>query len=82
MIHVSKPTVLNVILEWEPPKAPHCSNCRFALVSGDPNEPVASCAQGHGPSSISLWRLIRSKSPRGFRSAEKCPDFSIMSDEP
>ena len=73
-------TILRVIQEWEPPRAPHCSNCKHATVMRNPDDPTAYCARGHGPV-ITLWRLIRHPSPRGFRAAEKCPDFSSMSDE-
>lgn len=71
-----------LIRAWEPPETPHCSDCRWAIVGGTPDEPTVSCAQAHGPAEIPLWRLIRPKHPRGFRSAEKCPHFDSMGGKP
>lgn len=68
---------LRVIQEWEPPKAPHCSNCLHARVTGHPEKPTAYCAMGEGKE-IDLWRLIRRKRPMGFRAADKCPHFDSM----
>jgi hypothetical protein len=73
-------TLLSVIESWEPPIYPHCSDCLHARVGGSPEQSSATCAMGHG-GTIDLWRLIRRSSPRGFRSAAKCPDFSSMDDE-
>ena len=71
--------LLRVIREWEPPKVPHCSNCRFARVTGHTDAPTSYCEMGEGKE-IDLCRLIRPHSPRGFRAADKCPHFSSMSD--
>lgn len=73
--------LLNIVMRWEPPTNPHCSNCRFATVNGSPDAPMVACAQGHGTGAKPLPLLIRGKNARGFRSARTCPDFSSMSDE-
>jgi hypothetical protein len=73
-------TLLSVIESWEPPIYPHCSNCLHARISGSPEQPAVTCAMGHGDT-IDIWRLIRRPSPRGFRSAAKCPDYCSMDDE-
>lgn len=58
----------------------HCSNCRHAIVSGQPERPQVQCENGYGRA-ISLWQLIRAKNPSPFRSAASCPDFDSMSDD-
>lgn len=84
---VDQAALQHYITTWEPPVIPHCSNCRHATIGEGQDAhcriagPVASCAMGHGQGAISLFRLIRPKRPRGFRSAIKCPDFVSMSDE-
>lgn len=77
---VREPLPLDVIQAWEPLDRPHCSDCRYAKITGNPDRPVAYCAMGEGQE-IDLWRLIRRLRPLGFRSAEKCPHFSSMSNE-
>lgn len=73
--------LLKLVSGWDVPTVPHCSNCRFARIGGwPPDEVTASCAKGHGKDSIDLFRLIRPRSPRGFRSAITCPDFQSMTD--
>jgi hypothetical protein len=74
-------SLLRAVTDWEPPKTPHCSNCRHAIVKGPDTAPVAECAQGWGKGPIDLFRLIRPKNPRGFRAAGDCPDFDSMSDD-
>lgn len=67
------------IAEWEPPVSPHCSNCSNARVTGTPEIPAVYCAAGFdGEKTITLWRLIRRSSPRGFRAASACPSFDSM----
>lgn len=76
------PTSIEETIEkWTVPRKPHCSNCLNAVVSGDPRDPVVRCKAGHGNTpAISLFRLIRAKSPRGFMQAHLCPDYKSMSD--
>lgn len=70
-------TLLNTVMRWEVPEKPHCSNCRFAIVQGNPDKPETYCAKGHG-NVMDLWALIRSMRPRQFTPAERCPDFEGM----
>lgn len=70
-----------LIRNWEPPKKPHCSNCLFARVSGDPENPTVECAAGHGKT-LTLGMMLRNKAARQFRPAVSCPDWSSMDDEP
>lgn len=73
--------VLRIVQEWEPPIRPHCSDCRHCTVLGDPDRPEVSCAAGHGPRTLDLWRMIRRFHPRGFRAAASCPDWCSMSED-
>jgi hypothetical protein len=66
------------IQSWDPDDRPiHCSNCRHCLVSGDPDLPDVTCAQGFG-AKRPLWAMIRSQRPTGFRAAADCPMFDSM----
>lgn len=66
---------------WQPRTTPHCSDCRHAVVGGQPSEPTVRCARGHG-GPVPLWRLIRLVRPLGFRPAAACPDFDSMAGPP
>lgn len=69
--------LLYTVRAWDVPEAPHCSNCRHAIVQGDPDRPTAYCAQGHG-GVLDLWKLIRRSRPIQFKPAMRCPLFSSM----
>jgi hypothetical protein len=69
-----------IIEDWQPPRAPHCSNCLHAVVGGTPEEPTVRCERGHGDER-SLFTLIRPSHSRQFIPAKECPDFSSMSDD-
>ena len=63
---------------WDPKDRPqHCSNCRNAIVRGDPDQPRTYCAIGYGDE-MDLGRLIRLDRPRQFLPARDCPDFDSM----
>ena len=67
------------ILDWDPPLVPHCSNCASCRVTGTPETPMVRCAAGFdNDKPITLWRVIRRSSPRGFRAAGNCPSFDSM----
>lgn len=78
----AQPSLSQVIDEWKPGKLPHCSNCINARVHGEPETPMAYCRKGHGKQrkaddgqAVELSRLIRHKSPLGFKVAAECPDW-------
>lgn len=76
-VRLSLGSLYDVICNWEPPTRAHCSNCLYAKVSGSPERPMVTCAQGRGRQ-MELWGLIRSQRPRQFLAAEKCPDYEGM----
>lgn len=66
---------------WDPDARPvHCSNCRWALVHGEPNSPMVRCATRHGEP-VAHHRLVRRHHPWGFRNASLCEDFDSMDDD-
>lgn len=75
-------TLEDAIELWEPSPHPHCSNCLSARVHGDPDEPVVRCRDHPEILPAPLMRLIRPRSPRGFRWAESCQEFNPAEDWP
>jgi hypothetical protein len=73
-------TLRALIQRWEPPVQPHCSDCRWACVSGNPRNPTVRCAKGQGRVEMSLAQLIRASRPLQFRPARACPYFESMED--
>lgn len=72
--------VQQIINDWDPDYRPvHCSNCRHAIVYGNPKDPSVRCEMGHG-NAPSIFTLIRRQSPRGFKVAADCSDFDNMGD--
>jgi hypothetical protein len=72
-----------MILNWEPPSRPACSNCANCRVYGNADAPLVYCSAGHGQhgeqqQQVELGRVIREKRPIGFRAAASCPDFDDM----
>lgn len=73
-------TDMEVIEEWIPPSAPHCSNCFHCKVGEDSFGLTVSCAKGYDNGLPKpLLGMIRQHNPRGFKDAHKCPDFTSMS---
>lgn len=66
-----------MILDWEPSEKPHCTNCRYARVSGSADEPVVTCMMGHGRT-LSLVQMLRPKAPRQFKPAVRCDEYDDM----
>ena len=73
--------VVDLVQAWNPDRRNvHCSNCKFAKVKGNPDDPFVVCAKGVGKP-VSLERIIREPHPYGFANARLCPMFSSMSDD-
>lgn len=68
---------------WDPDARPvHCANCAHARVEGDPDDPCVRCAAGQGGDRrLSLYSLIRPRTPACFRRADQCPGFTSLSGE-
>lgn len=62
---------------WEVPEKPHCTNCLYAKVGGNPENPTVTCAKGYGKP-LTLGSMIRPNFPRQIASAAKCPDYDDM----
>lgn len=68
----------NAVATWEPHDKPHCSDCRYARVFGEPGKVEVRCAMGEGKDSMPLFKLIRPHRPMQFRPAANCPTFDSM----
>lgn len=71
---------------WTPEThAVHCSNCRHAVVSGKPDDPIVRCNAREiplpGNLQMKLWQLLRPEYPRSFGRAAICPHFDSMDDD-
>jgi hypothetical protein len=66
-----------MIEDWDPPDKPHCSNCSNAQISGPSENPLVTCAAGHGRE-LTLVQMLRPKAPRQFVPAVRCPDWGDM----
>ena len=71
--------LMRFIETWEPPVAPHCSNCAHCRVYGRVENPLVFCAAGLAKETntkVELGRLIRPVRPVGFRAAARCSSSS------
>lgn len=72
------PGMLWLLEQWEPRL--HCTNCRQARVSGDPDDPDVHCWAGQG-GRLKLVKMLRRSHARQFAVAERCADYESMGEE-